>query len=80
MESQSHVFQLATGGSHRREIGRGRGGTKIKRRKEKEMGEGSLGKELRRKHDKSSLGFKELVGLLVSVGLRDQKLKKILWR
>jgi len=44
------------------------------------MGEVSLGKELRRKHDKSSLGFKELVGLLVSVGLRDQKLKKILWR
>lgn len=43
------------------------------------MGEVSLGKELRRKH-KSSLGFKELVGLLVSVGLRDQKLKKILWR
>ena len=42
------------------------------------MGEVSLGKELRRKHDKSSLGFKELVGLLVSVGLMDQKLKKIL--
>lgn len=72
----SSELQVAHTGERRR----GRGGTRIKRRKEKEMGEVSLGKELRGKHDKSSLGFKELVGLLVSIGLMDHNLKKMLWR
>ena len=44
------------------------------------MGEVSLGKELRGKQNNSSFGFKELVGLLVSIGLMDQNLKKMLWR